>query len=32
MVDKKKISIKRYIGGLGRGLKSCIGFSVIVIP
>jgi hypothetical protein len=32
MVDTPKISIKRYIGGLGQGLKSWIGFGVIVIP
>jgi hypothetical protein len=31
MVDKPKISIKRYLGGLGRGLKNKIGFDVIVI-
>jgi hypothetical protein len=33
MVDNPNISIKRYLGGLGRGCsKSWIGLDVIVIP
>jgi hypothetical protein len=39
MVDKQKISIKGYLGGLGWcwlllvvGSKSRIGFNVIIIP
>jgi hypothetical protein len=32
MDDKPKISRKRYLGGLARGLESWTGFSVIGIP